>query len=307
MNSRRNRRIARSLKGKVDVHLGDLRNIADVGESVNGVDAVVHVAAIIPPLCDRIPHAAEYVNVGGTENIVRAIQRQDRKPRLIYTSSIAVYGDRVNNPLIGPQDPPNPGKDDHYSHHKLAAEALIRSSLEDWTILRLTYVVSPRNLVMDPLMFHMPLDTSLEPCDTRDVGLALANAVTSQEARGKTLNIAGGSHCRTSFREYLDRMLELFGLGSGFLPEEAFSQGSFHCGYMVTEESQAILRYQRHSLQEYFEDVGRAYRTRSFLLRIVRPIARRILLLKSPFYREYLGEMGTKLASLFFRKLPVKV
>jgi nucleoside-diphosphate-sugar epimerase len=305
-DTRRNRRIARSLKGRAEVRLGDLRNIADVGESVRGVDAVAHVGAIIPPAADRIPLIAEYVNVGGTENIVRAILKQDPRPRLIYTSSIAVYGDRLRNPMIDAGDMPHPNADDPYAHHKLAAEALIRASLEDWTILRLTYVVSPRKLVMDPLMFHMPLETSLEPCDTRDVGLAIANAVGNGAARGKILNIAGGSRCRTSFREYLDRMLELFGLGKGFLPEEAFSRGCFHCGFMVTEESQEILRYQRHTLQEYFEDVRREYRGKSILLRAVRPIARRVLILKSPFYREHLRKMGAKVLSLFLRKLPAR-
>lgn len=302
----RNRKNARRMKGRAEIRLGDLRNIADVGEAVKGVDSVVHVAAIIPPLADRIPLVAEYVNVGGTENIVRAILRQDPKPRLIYTSSIAVYGDRIHDPLIDAKDPPNPNEDDPYARQKLAAEALIRSSLEDWAILRLTYVVSPKKLVMDPLMFHMPLATCLEPCDTRDVGLALANAVTSGAVRGKTLNIAGGTGCRITFRDYLDRMLELFGLGRGFLPEEAFSKGRFHCGYMVTDESQEILRYQRHTLREYFEDVGREYRTKSFFLNLVRPVARRVLILKSPFYRQYLVGIGAKISSLFLRKLPVK-
>jgi UDP-glucose 4-epimerase len=305
-NTARNRRIARRLKGKAEVRFGDLRNITDVGEAVKGVDSVVHVAAIIPPLADRIPLTAEYVNVGGTENIVRAILKQDPKPRLIFTSSIAIYGDRVSNPLIDARDPLNPNPDDPYSRHKIAAEALIRSSLEDWAILRLTYVISPKRLVMDPLMFHMPLETSLEPCDTRDVGLALANAVTSVDVRGRTLNIAGGQRCRLTFREYLDRMLELFGLGKGFLPEEAFSRGRFHCGYMVTEESERILKYQRHTLEEYFTDVKREYRTKSFFLRLVRPIARRVLILKSTFYREHLRVIGAKVLSLFLRKLPVK-
>lgn len=34
---------------------------------------------------------------------------------------------------------------------------------------------------MNSLMFEMPLDTYIEICHTKDVGIALANAVTEQK------------------------------------------------------------------------------------------------------------------------------
>ncbi|GAH29848.1 unnamed protein product, partial [marine sediment metagenome] len=87
------------------------------------------------------------VNVGGTSNIIKAMEMQPQKPRLVYTSSIAIYGDRRKSPLIRTSDPPNPTINDEYAKQKLKCEDLIRSSSLKWVILRLTYIVSPNFII----------------------------------------------------------------------------------------------------------------------------------------------------------------
>ncbi len=96
----KNKKIAKDYEGKVEIIWGDLRNSEDVNKAVSGMDIVLHVAAIIPPLADAQPKFAEEVNVGGTSNIIKAMKMQPQKPRLVYTSSIAIYGDRHKSPLI---------------------------------------------------------------------------------------------------------------------------------------------------------------------------------------------------------------
>ncbi len=53
---------------------GDLTNYDDVLECVTGADIVLHPAAMIAPAADHNPKAARAVNVGSTENIIRAIK-----------------------------------------------------------------------------------------------------------------------------------------------------------------------------------------------------------------------------------------
>jgi UDP-glucose 4-epimerase len=283
-DTQKNRVISGRYKKKAEIRFGDILNIRDVDEAVRGMDVVVHLAAIIPPLADRNPELARYVNVGGTENIIRAMRRKAAGSKLIYTSSIAVYGDRVDSPYIGAEDFPRPNRDDHYAHQKLRCEGIVRTSGVKSAVLRLTYVVSPAHLRMDPLMFEMPPNTSIEICHYRDVGLALANAVESEDVWGKVLNIAGGPSCRTTYREYVDRMLEIFGMGKRFIPEGAFSRSKFHCGFMDTEESERLLHYQRCTLDEYYWEVRKRYRLKSGLIILSRPFARWYLLHRSPYY-----------------------
>lgn len=286
-----NRKYARTYKDhpKVEIVWGDLCNFSDVLNAFDeSIGIVIHLAAIIPPLADKKPELAEAVNVGGTKNILAAIKAQSRPPRLIYTSSIAVYGDRVDTPFIKVTDPLTPNDDDRYAKTKLTCENLIQDSDIEWAIFRLTYIVSLDKLQMDPLMFHMPLKTSIEICHTEDVGLALANAVENEEIWGNIFHIAGGEKCRTTYKEYLECMMELFGLGSNWLPEEAFSTGNFHCGFMDTKRSQNLLQYQQHTLEDYYKAVEKKVGYKRWVTRLVQWFVRRHLLSKSEFYKESL-------------------
>ncbi|MBU6997661.1 MAG: NAD(P)-dependent oxidoreductase [Theionarchaea archaeon] len=271
----------------VEIFWGDLRSREKVFEAIDEtIDVVIHVAAIIPPLADRNPGLARAVNVGGTENILAAMESREKRPRLIYTSSIAVYGDRVQTPFIQVTDAVAPNDDDDYAKTKIEAENRITQSHVEWAIFRLTYIVSPDKLEMDPLMFHMPLETSIEICHTKDVGVALANAVVCDEIWGGIYHIAGGERCRTTYREYIRCMMDIFGLGSTCLPEEAFSTGKFHCGFMDTTRSQALLKYQHHTLEDYYTEVRKVVGVRRWLMRPVSWAARLYLLNRSAYYRK---------------------
>lgn len=284
-----NRKRARQYEDAVDTCWGDLREPADVARAVTGQDVVIHVAAIIPPLADERPALARAVNVGGTRNIIQACQAQPRPPRLVFTSSISVYGDRLADPYIHVTDPLVPSPGDAYAETKIECERLVRASGLAAAIFRLTYIVSPAKLEMDPLLFHVPLDTCIEICDTEDVGRALATAIELDEVWGNTYHLAGGDACRTTYRKYLNRMFEIFGLGRDWFPAEAFQTKDFHCGYMDTTRSQALLQYQRCTLEDYYATVREQVGIKHYLLKLVRYAARRYLLGKSEFYQDQLA------------------
>ncbi|MFX1500504.1 MAG: NAD-dependent epimerase/dehydratase family protein [Promethearchaeota archaeon] len=289
IKNNRNKRLANKYKKKVEIFWGDIRNYKDVLKAISNIDIVVHVAAIIPPRADKNPKLAEAVNVGGTINLIKAMKKQVIKPKLIFTSSVAVYGDRLENPLINLEDPLNPNMDDEYAKQKVKCEFLIKNSSLDWAIFRLTYIVSLNKLHMDPLMFEMPLDTCIEICDTKDVGLALAQAVECKGIWGEIMHIAGGKKCRISYREYLNKMLSIFGIGFERLPEIAFRQNKgFHCGFMNTEKSQTLLNYQRYTLDDYFNAVKKKVAFSRLINILFKPIAQKYLLNKSHYYKEFL-------------------
>jgi len=283
-----NRRAARPYRGKIDVVWGDLRDREVLARAVADCQTVLHVAAIIPPLADREPELARSVNVEGTSNLIKVMEAQPQSPRLVYASSVAVYGNRLDTPMIRPGDPPDPNPEDGYAKQKLACEGLIQGSELTWSVFRLTYIPSTTNLKMDPIMFEMPLATSIEICHTRDVGLAFANAAEADFVWGKIMHIAGGPACRTTYGQHVDEMMEIFGLGRGLLPPEAFATDGYHCGFMTTDDTKA-LGYQRHTLEDYYREVRRQVAWHRPLLRLVRPLARGYLLRRSPYYQQRCG------------------
>ena len=289
---------------RTEIVFGNLLNVAHVGEAMKGVDSVIHLAAVIPPQSERSPVMAKYINVTGTEILINAIKKQTSRPRLVFSSSVAVYGDRLNTPEIEVTDALAANVNDEYGKHKIESEDIIRRS--DFVIFRLSAIFSAENLKMDPLMFEMPLDTSLEPCTAADAAFALAEAAYNPLVLGKTLHLAGGKSFRTTYREFLEKMMSIFGMGRGFLPEQAFSLENFHCGFMNTEESESLLRFQRATLDDFYREITSSYRVRRFFIFLVRPLARMVLLLKSANYVTYLKHLsmqGVNAARLFLKQM----
>ncbi|MEN6364742.1 MAG: NAD(P)-dependent oxidoreductase [Rectinema sp.] len=238
---------------------GDVREPGDVMRALalfpEGTDAVIHLAALIPPAADKKPGLARDINVGGTSNMIEACKALPHPPRFVLASSVAVYGDRLDEYWISSTDKLAP--DDTYGRSKVACEEILRASGLDFTILRLTYVVWYKWRKADPYMFAMPARTRLEVVHTEDAGRAFAAAASTPGASGKTLNIGGGASCRTVFRAYLDRMFRCFGLGNAdFLTDEAFAKNGFHCGWFLdSDEAEALLGFRRKTLEDYYDEV----------------------------------------------------
>ncbi len=69
---------------------GDVRDVETVKKAVDGVDCILHLAAIVgAPACNRDVKVAEDVNYQGTVNIDNA---RSSSTKLIYASTGSVYG-----------------------------------------------------------------------------------------------------------------------------------------------------------------------------------------------------------------------
>ena len=286
VRSPRTEKALRPFQADVAIHWLDLADRAALDSCVRNVDGVIHLAAIIPPLADRQPALAERVNVQGTQNLVAALQQHAPEAFFLYSSSVSVYGDRVQNPWIKVGDLLQPSEGDYYAGTKIAAEQIVRSSDLRWSIFRLTGVFNPRQK-LDPLLFHMPLDTCIEMATTRDTGYALAEALEhTAELQGRTFNLGGGEKCRVAYRDLLQGCFAAAGLGAMDFPAEAFADHNFHCGYFLdSAELECLLRFQRDSFEDYLawyaQHVPAARRWIATRLR--RPIKRYLLRQSEPY------------------------
>ena len=237
--------------------LGDICDRDVLLKATTDIDFVIHLAAVIPPLADRDPELAEKINVDGTRMLIEAVEKQSPAAFFLYTSSISIYGDRVYNPWITVDDPMLPSDGDEYALTKIQAENLLRKSHLRWSIFRLSAIMGPQTR-LDPLFFHMPLDTCLEIATARDTGFALVEAIYHQaEIKGTTFNLSGGERCRTTYREFLSRAFQVMGLQKLNLPEHAFAQRNFHCGnYADSGRLDEILHFQQDSLEDYYRMLG---------------------------------------------------
>lgn len=281
-----NMREAKRFKKHVRVIWGDIRNKKKVAKAVEGQEIVLHVAAVIPPKANKNNKRTEQINFGGSKNIVDAMEKQIKKAKIIYTSSVAVYGDvrHLDNHIIKEDYPFNPSPGDFYAVTKIKAEEYIRNSSLEWTVFRLSYIPNSKKIKLTPLMFKMPLNTPIEMTHTKDCGAALAKAIFVDEIWGRTFNLGGGKECQVYYNDFMDKMLPLMGIGK--LPKEAYSDEPFHCCFYDTEEIQELLQFQKHNLNNLFDEMVRNAKGKRILAKIFKPIVKPFLLTLSPYYKK---------------------
>jgi nucleoside-diphosphate-sugar epimerase len=276
---------ARRLGGKAEVVWGDIRQAEQVAALVRDQDVIVHLAAILPPDVDERLEVAEAVNVGGLRAVLAAAAQQASKPKILFSSSLDVFGFTQDQP------PPRKVTDpvqatDAYTRHKLQGEEMVKTSGLDWAIYRFADVPPLAARKPHPIMYRVPLNTRFDMLHTSDAGLAIANGITKQELWGRVWLIGGGPRCQVYYRDYLERMLDAMGIGK--LPEKAFGHDPYCTDWLDAEESERLLHYQRHSFDDIISDLKR-YAAPSaptrLLMPVVRPFARRWLLSMSPYLK----------------------
>jgi hypothetical protein len=109
----------------------------------------------------------------------------------------------------------------------------------------------------------------------------LTNAVNCDAVLGRTLLIGGGQRCQVVYREFIQRPFEAIGIGT--LPEAAFSCVPYHTDWLDTCESERLLRYQRHSFEDFVRETRRSVGPARMVIPLLRPLIRWAMLRQSPY------------------------
>jgi len=188
---------------------GDVRDEAAVREAVRGVDAVIHLAALISvEESVKQPLTYRQVNVAGTVNLLKAAVGGGVR-RFIYVSSTAVYGEPEALPLREEYSthPLSP-----YAESKLAGEQYCQAYHNNHdlstAVLRLFNVYGPRQrqgsyggvitrfvnsgLGGKALTIYGDGEQTRDFIYVGDVVEAIIHAVECEDAEGETLNICTG-------------------------------------------------------------------------------------------------------------------
>lgn len=215
------------IEDRVELIDGDIRDFWTVREAVEGVDYVLHQAALPSvPRSVKNPLTSNSVNIDGTLNLLEASKQAGVK-RFVMASSSAVYGDTPELPKREdmPTDPLSP-----YAVTKLANEKYCKVFYDlyglETVCLRYFNIFGPRQ---DPNSeyaaviprFILAMLEAKQPVvfgdgeQSRDFtfvdNAVQANllAVTSETAPGRYYNIACGA--RYTLNALLDRLRHIIG------------------------------------------------------------------------------------------------
>ncbi len=135
--------------------IGDVRDLDAVRGACEGVDALLHNVAQVPLAKDR--ELFRSVNAVGTADVLLAA-RDAGVPKVVHTSSSAIFGIPESNPVVE-DTPPRPLE--AYGRAKLEAERLCRDAIAaglDVTIVRPRTVLGHGRLGIMAILFEFVAD-----------------------------------------------------------------------------------------------------------------------------------------------------
>jgi len=204
----------------VETVAGSMLAPDELTKALEGVTAVVHCAAMVG---DWGP-IDEYrkVNVGGTENLLRAAEQNDTLKCFIQISSLGVYEAR-DHYGTDESEPPNVSGIDGYTVTKAESDQLVMKHIREEnlpaTVLRPGFIYGPRDRTVLPRLLEKLKAGKVKYLGSTDklmnntyvVNLvdAVFLAIENDEARGKAYNIRDDR--LVSKQEFMETICELAG------------------------------------------------------------------------------------------------
>lgn len=115
---------------EVQLVRGDITDLPVLTQAMADVDVVFHIAACVDlGIVDRA--RMERVNVEGTRTVLAAIKAQPQPPKLIYCSTIGIYGDTAGQVIDETYERTQQGFSSAYDETKYRAQALVNQHVAD--------------------------------------------------------------------------------------------------------------------------------------------------------------------------------
>jgi len=203
---------ANSLEGRAEVVTGDIADQATIRNLIAGNAAsIFHLAAVVSAGAEEDFELGYRVNLDGTRHVLEACRALPAQPRVVFASSIAVYGGDLPD-VIEDDTPPLPQTS--YGIQKLIGEQLIhdytrKGYLEGRAVRLPTIMVRPSpnraastwasSIIRDPLQGldydcpvepHVPM-ACLSPRRTAEAFITVHNLPGDKLGLKRTLLLSG--------------------------------------------------------------------------------------------------------------------
>jgi nucleoside-diphosphate-sugar epimerase len=224
----------------IEIFKGDITDINIVKDAIQGVDVIIHLAAILPPQSEVNKFQTFNVNIKGTMNLVDVVKTQ----LLIFASSISTYG--ITSSETSPiSELHSQHGHNIYSESKILSEKKVLDSGIQYVILRVA-PIAIADLLELPEVIPYKANQRVEFIDIRDAALAFYHSSIYSEAKNKILNISGGKSWQMTGSEYINNFYTALGIDI----EPTFSNDYSAIDWYDTKNSQ-FLNYQKTSFIDF--------------------------------------------------------
>lgn len=271
-------RLAKRLKehkNRFEVVYGNLADKSACEKLVDGVDYVIGMAAVIPPLSDQRPELAIECNQVGVDRLVTAIENiKENQPKYIHISTVALYGNRNHrHPWIRVGDPLLVSPFDVYAASKLRGEfRVMEADIKNCTVIRQTAMLHKNMMsdnLSDGLMFHTCFSAPLEWSTATTSGILLANIIRKDIEEGlgdgfwgKCFNLGGGiDNCVIGFDTLNDGFTIICGSAKDYFEPNFNAVRNFHGGWFYDGDVlEKEFCYQTQTVADFWDEFARNHK-----------------------------------------------
>ena len=263
----------RKYKNRIQIVRGSVADTEACKQLAEGVDYVLHMAAVIPPASDASFARSKECNLDGAIALVDAIKAAEVQPKYIHISTVALYGNRNElHPWGRVGDPLLISPFDAYALHKLEGERYaLEAGLDCWVVLRQTAMLHPDMMndnVSDGLMYHTAMNAPLEWTSSRDSGYLIKRIFEREEKNEipffwkNIYNIGAGFKGReTGYDTFGDGFAIIGGSAEKFFKPDWFAVRNFHGLWFADgDELEKLFGYQRDGVHEYWKEIARHHK-----------------------------------------------
>ncbi len=289
--NKRTSKQAKKYKSRIkETIFGDLTVYEDIKKAVEGMDAVIHLAAVIPPQ-SKSRGLCFSVNVQGTENLAKAIVETGNRAVLVHSSSCSVMGPTQHmSPPVTADMKPVPT--DNYTESKILSEQVIENiGPEKYCITRLGAVMPSKGIWKIKTLiysFEIAYDSRIEIVLDSDVGLAQITAAEKLRLgviESKNIYfLGGGGTCRLQYGEFFNGLLESIGIPP--LTKENFTVKVSFLDWLDTIKAQEDLGFQRHSYSDYKRIFQHNMKNLLPFTRLFGKLIHHVITMKSPYLKQ---------------------
>lgn len=260
-------------KRKINIVYGNVEEEALMASLIKEHDYVIHLAGIMPPLCNLSKSFGDEIDYTGTENIVKCISFYNPDCFMIYPSATTLY--EKKDIEISSSGQVKISTEDYFSRTKEKCEKLIKEKLKNYVIFRIPFVLG--DLHYNKAVYLYNKNEELELITDRDAAYALVKSIEySKELNKKVKILTGGKGCRVNSTNLYLRILDTYGYSRNITWNYIFKPYKYS-GYIFKEDKklEELLNYQNDSIDSYFMRLKRTCGKRRIPRILAKPLKKK--------------------------------
>ncbi len=256
-------------RNRINVVEGDILDPVLMSSLVKDHDYIIHLAGLMPPLGDLNESLGSIIEIEGTENIIKAINKYNPECFLMYASTTSLYDFSLG---ASTKEKIKENVLTSYSLNKLKTENLIKKKLKNYTIFRLPLVLS--DLKGEPFIYNIKKNLVVEVTTNVDAAYAFVKAINyKSELNTKIFNVGMGEDGRVIFGDILNNILKYYGLSMTYILKRVFLAKNYNSPILTDSDIlENIIHYRTDSLNSYYKRIKNKGRDRVVQKLLAKPI-----------------------------------